>query len=98
MCCICIMRGIFSAFRGGTMNRLAQSIAAVATLVAASAGMAQVPGPANRAYPEGVITGTVTSANGPEAGVWVIAETHETNTPLIKIVVTDDEGRYTLPQ
>jgi hypothetical protein len=47
---------------------------------------------------EGAITGTVTSANGPEAGVWVIAETKETNTPFVKIVVTDDEGVSRLPQ
>ena len=44
------------------------------------------------------IGGVVTGAHGPEAGVWVIAETKETNTPFVKIVVTDDQGRYTLPQ
>ena len=41
--------------------------------------------------------GVVTSAKGPEAGVWVIAETHDLPTRYIKIVVTDDEGRYLLP-
>src|SRR5881628_2696437 len=40
------------------------------------------------------ITGTVTSANGPEAGVWVIAETNDLPTKFAKIVVTDDRGRY----
>src|SRR5688572_28670846 len=83
---------------GGTMKKLACSIAALTALVASGASMAQAPGPAERAYPDGFITGRVTSGAGPEAGVWVIAETHETNTPLIKIVVTDDEGRFTLPQ
>jgi len=43
------------------------------------------------------IGGVVTGANGPEAGVWVIAETTELPTRLIKIVVTDDRGRYLLP-
>ena len=43
------------------------------------------------------IGGTVTSANGAEAGVWVIAETHSLPTRYIKIVVTDDQGRYVLP-
>jgi hypothetical protein len=38
--------------------------------------------------------GVVTSANGPEAGVWVIAETIDLPTKFIKIVVTDGEGRY----
>ncbi len=44
------------------------------------------------------IAGVVTSAKGPEAGVWVIAETNELPTRLIKIVVTDDQGRYMLPE
>jgi hypothetical protein len=43
------------------------------------------------------IGGVVTSARGPEAGVWVIAETTDTPTKLRKIVVTDDRGRYLLP-
>jgi hypothetical protein len=43
------------------------------------------------------IGGVVTSAAGPEAGVWVIAETDELPTKFRKIVVTDDEGRYLLP-
>src|SRR5712692_2915666 len=42
--------------------------------------------------------GVVTSANGPEAGVWVIAETTDLPTKLAKIVVTDDRGRYVLPE
>jgi hypothetical protein len=43
------------------------------------------------------IGGVVTSANGPEAGVWVIAQTTELPTKYVKIVVTDDQGRYVLP-
>jgi hypothetical protein len=43
------------------------------------------------------IGGVVTSANGPEAGVWVIAETTDFKTKFRKIVVTDDRGRYLLP-
>ena len=43
------------------------------------------------------IGGVVTSANGPEAGVWVIAETTELPTKFTKIVVTDDQGRYVMP-
>jgi hypothetical protein len=46
----------------------------------------------------GFITGTVTSAKGPEAGVWVIAETLDLGTKFRKIVVTDDQGRYLLPE
>src|SRR5256884_9412491 len=40
--------------------------------------------------------GVVTSANGPEAGVWVIAETTDLPTKFAKIVVTDDRGRYVM--
>jgi len=42
--------------------------------------------------------GVVTGANGPEAGVWVIAETTDLPTKFAKIVVTDDRGRYVLPE
>jgi hypothetical protein len=41
--------------------------------------------------------GVVTSTKGPEAGVWVIAETNDLPTKFVKIVVTDDRGRYLLP-
>ncbi len=43
------------------------------------------------------IGGVVTSSKGPEAGVWVIAETKDLGTGYRKIVVTDDQGRYVLP-
>jgi hypothetical protein len=43
------------------------------------------------------IGGVVTSAKGPEAGVWVIAETKDLQTKFAKIVVTDDQGRYLIP-
>ena len=43
------------------------------------------------------IGGVVTSSNGPEAGVWVIAETSELPTKFARIVVTDDQGRYVVP-
>jgi len=46
---------------------------------------------------QNVIEGLVSSVNGPEAGVWVIAETHDLGTRFARIVVTDDEGRYVLP-
>ena len=44
------------------------------------------------------ITGVVSSSNGPEAGVWVIAETDDLETRFRKIVVTDDAGRFLLPE
>jgi hypothetical protein len=44
------------------------------------------------------IEGVVKGPKGPEAGVWVIAETSELPTKYVKIVVTDDSGRYVLPE
>src|SRR5499427_3154252 len=41
--------------------------------------------------------GVVRGPNGPEAGVWVIAETNDLPTKMVKIVVTDDQGRYVVP-
>ncbi len=46
---------------------------------------------------DGAINGAVTSSNGPEAGVWVIAETTDLPTKFIKTVVTGDGGRYLIP-
>jgi len=65
-----------------------------ALLIAGLVGAA--PRPA--AMADGYIAGVVESSAGPEAGVWVIAETDELKTPFVKIVVTDDDGRYVLPE
>ena len=43
------------------------------------------------------IGGVVSGAAGPEAGVWVIAETTELPTKYAKMVVTDNQGRYVIP-
>ena len=43
------------------------------------------------------IGGVVTSENGPEAGVWVIAETSDFASRFARIVVTDELGRYVVP-
>jgi len=62
-----------------------------ASTVAGQAGGGQV------AIDPDDIGGVVTSAKGPEAGVWVLAETSDLPTKFVKIVVTDDRGRYLLP-
>ena len=41
--------------------------------------------------------GIVTGPSGPEAGVWVIAETADLPTKYAKMVVTDERGRYVVP-
>lgn len=44
------------------------------------------------------IGGIVTGAKGPEAGVWVIAETTDLPTKYAKVVATDDQGRFVIPE
>lgn len=80
-----------------------QALCALATAVASALLLAACASTAPR-EPAGTtighedIAGVVTGANGPEAGVWVIAETTDLPTKFAKIVVTDDQGRYLLPE
>ena len=73
--------------------------AAIALVGAAQqAGTAAAQAEAARvAIDQDDIGGVVTSASGPEAGVWVIAETSDLPTRYRKIVVTDDRGRFVVP-
>ena len=66
-----------------------------ALAVVLTVGAATVHRPAVAAGDD--ITGVVTSAGGPEAGVWVIAETSAFDASFRKIVVTDDAGRFLVP-
>ncbi len=75
-----------------TAAMLSVSAAAVLSVAFASTASAQAPAVGNDD-----IGGVVTGAKGPEAGVWVIAETKDLPTRYIKIVVTDDQGRYVIP-
>jgi hypothetical protein len=75
---------------------LAMAGSMVASLAVVSARQA-AGGGAAVAIDNDDIGGVVTGAQGPEAGVWVIAETRATPTRLIKSVVTDDQGRYLVP-
>ena len=68
---------------------------AIAALLAACAAMQS--GDSGVSIGNNDLGGVVASANGPEAGVWVIAETTELPTKFAKIVVTDDRGRYLMP-
>ena len=76
-------------------------IGSVAVLTALfAAGLLTAARPATRAsvqVGDTDIGGVVTGPRGPEAGVWVIAETSELPTKFVRIVVTDDQGRYLIP-
>jgi hypothetical protein len=80
------------------MNSPRQLVLIAASALAASALGASAQQAAPQAPASKSISGTVTSPHGPEAGVWVIAETTELPTKFVKIVVTDDKGRYLLPE
>src|SRR6266850_2635314 len=71
----------------------------LATIVAASTSGGRVQVAAQAAVPIDAddIGGVVTGSRGPEAGVWVIAESKDLATTLRKIVATDDQGRYLVP-
>ena len=73
-------------------------------LIAALAVAGFVLAPTARAHAQTAVAidaddigGVVTGPHGPEAGVWVIAETRDLATRFAKMVVTDDQGRYVVP-
>ena len=82
------------------MDRLRTGLSAgtAAAMLAAMTGLAveRQPG-AGVTIDADDIGGVVASAAGPEAGVWVVAETTDLPTRFIRIVATDDDGRYVLP-
>ena len=84
-----------------TKSRLYLGVAALAIAVVLTGSVvevsAQQSAPAAVAIDNDDIGGVVTGANGPEAGVWVIAETTDLPTRYAKMVVTDDQGRYVVP-
>src|SRR6266571_8980695 len=75
----------------------AAAVGLAALLATPARVKAQQPAAAAVAIDADDIGGVVTGPNGPEAGVWVIAETTDLPTKLARIVVTDDQGRYLVP-
>ena len=79
-----------------TAGLLAVGGAVIVTVSLAGTGEGQGGSPAV-AIDADDLGGVVTGPKGPESGVWVIAETTELPTKFAKIVVTDDRGRYVVP-
>jgi hypothetical protein len=77
--------------------RLGAVIVASALVISFKLVAAQQGGGGAVAIDADDIGGVVTSAKGPEAGVWVIAETTDLPTKFARMVVTDDQGRYVVP-
>ena len=78
------------------MKRLLLGVAFVFSVVLVVSQAAQ-QAPPDVAIDNDDIGGVVTGPNGPEAGVWVIAETRDLPVRYIKSVVTDDRGRFVVP-
>jgi len=78
-------------------RRKARAAAACAAILASIAAPAGAQTSADVDIDDDDIGGVVMSRNGPEAGVWVIAETSDFDTRFIRIVVTDDQGRFVIP-
>src|SRR5262245_23654015 len=83
-----------SQFRQGLL--LGVAAVAVLALIAGVPSQPRAQAPAV-AIDNDDIGGVVTGPKGPEAGVWVIAKTTDLPTKYAKIVVTDDQGRYVIP-
>src|ERR1700678_1137930 len=79
------------------MRRLNRGISVLVALAAVVLSLATRAASAGLTIKANEIGGVVSSAKGPEAGVWVIAETSDLPTRFAKIVVTDDQGRYLIP-
>jgi hypothetical protein len=80
-----------------TTKRLYWGIAAVAIAAFLAACAALQSGDSGVNVGSSDLGGVVSGSSGPEAGVWVIAETTDLPTKFAKIVVTDDRGRYLIP-
>jgi hypothetical protein len=78
------------------MKRLLLGVALIFPAILVVSQAAQ-QAPAAVAIDNDDIGGVVTGPNGPEAGVWVIAETRDLPVRYIKSVVTDDRGRFVVP-
>ena len=74
------------------------AIAVAACLAAVPAVLDAQQGPGAIKVGAAELGGVVSGPNGPEAGVWVIAETTDLPTKFAKVVVTDDQGRYLIPE
>jgi hypothetical protein len=80
-----------------TKQRLLLGVAAIAVAGFLAGAPQQLSAQTAVAIDNDDIGGVVTGASGPEAGVWVIAETTDLPTRYAKMVVTDDQGRYVVP-
>src|ERR1017187_9070442 len=83
--------------RAACLGMMSASFAALVSAASVTTAAAQPAAGQQVRIDADDIGGVVTGAKGPEAGVWVIAETRDLPTKYVKIVATDDSGRYVIP-
>src|SRR6266513_2266481 len=88
---------LIPASKGDSMKTKKALYLGVAAIALAALLTACLSTPGTGSAGANYIGGIVTGPNGPEAGVWVIAETNDLPTKLAKVVVTDDRGRFLVP-
>lgn len=84
-------------FKGLKRIRALSVVTCMVAMAGVNQATAQQPQQSAVQIDDKSIGGVVTSRLGPEAGVWVIAETTDLGTRFAKMVVTDDRGRYLIP-
>ena len=77
--------------------RMSRALGALVAVALSIAGIAAQQSSSSIPIDPDDLAGVVTGPKGPEAGVWVVAETTQLPTKFVRIVVTDDQGRYLLP-
>src|SRR6187549_1837215 len=77
--------------------RMSRALGALVAVALSIAGIAAEQSSSSIPIDPDDLAGVVTGPKGPEAGVWVVAETTQLPTKFVRIVVTDDQGRYLLP-
>jgi len=92
------INGLKACVRTRALYSSVAAIALAAFLAAAPAKVGAQQTAPTVTVGEADIGGVVTGPNGPEAGVWVIAETTDLPTKFAKLVVTDEGGRYVIPE
>ena len=82
--------------RSGRFKKVATAASVIALAMVTSGSLAQTS-PAVPTIDADDIGGVLMGPSGPEAGVWIVAETRDFKTRYVKAVVTDDQGRFVLP-
>lgn len=100
-----LLQSFFSAFSIYTLEsinsnteRTGSKISGLMVLVFLISGLITACTSGEAGTGVGELSGVVTGPDGPEDGVWVIAETTDLPTKYAKIVVTNDEGEYLIPE